>query len=208
VEYCKTFIATFSRSFETCWINSGAEAEDALKLARRLLRSQFDFLPQCLWQHNGLCLVLMIWRTQTGFSSADSRCWFITFNSNEADIAKTATKTLGSFWKPLRGGAEVYRTTQWFSKKVRKRCTSRRLMILDEIQPGFGGTRLFKITMSFGYCGYKMVRNGWRVRLGYHGINSNDGFTVIIQNTGHIFTFDWTPCHCVETPLCRNMKPI
>jgi acetylornithine/succinyldiaminopimelate/putrescine aminotransferase len=77
---------------------------------------------------------------------------FITFN-NEADLDKITTKTAGILLETIQGGAGFIQPHNDFLKKVRQRCTEvGALMILDEIQPGFGRTGKL-----FGFQNYDVV---------------------------------------------------
>jgi acetylornithine/succinyldiaminopimelate/putrescine aminotransferase len=77
---------------------------------------------------------------------------FITFN-NEADLAKITTRTAGIVLETIQGGAGFIQPHNDFLKKVRARCTEvGALMILDEIQPGFGRTGKL-----FGFQNYDVV---------------------------------------------------
>jgi acetylornithine/succinyldiaminopimelate/putrescine aminotransferase len=63
---------------------------------------------------------------------------FITFN-NEADLAKITTRTAGIVLETIQGGAGFIQPHNDFLK-VRACTEVGALMILDEIQPGFGRT--------------------------------------------------------------------
>jgi acetylornithine/succinyldiaminopimelate/putrescine aminotransferase len=77
---------------------------------------------------------------------------FITFN-NEADLEKITTKTAGILLETIQGGAGFIQPENEFLKKVRERCTEMgAIMILDEIQPGFGRTGKL-----FGFQNYDVV---------------------------------------------------
>jgi acetylornithine/succinyldiaminopimelate/putrescine aminotransferase len=77
---------------------------------------------------------------------------FITFN-NEADLAKITTKTAGILLETIQGGAGFIQPENDYLKKVRERCNEvGAIMILDEIQPGFGRTGKL-----FGFQNYDVV---------------------------------------------------
>ena len=77
---------------------------------------------------------------------------FITFN-NEADLEKITTKTAGIILETIQGGAGFIQPENDFLKKVRQRCNEvGAVMILDEIQPGFGRTGKL-----FGFQNYDIV---------------------------------------------------
>src|SRR5690606_33425800 len=65
---------------------------------------------------------------------------FITFN-NEADIEKITDKTAGVILESIQGGAGFIEPANGFLRKVRERCNQTgTMLIIDEIQPGFGRT--------------------------------------------------------------------
>jgi acetylornithine/succinyldiaminopimelate/putrescine aminotransferase len=77
---------------------------------------------------------------------------FITFN-NEADLEKITTKTAGILLETIQGGAGFIQPHNDFLKKVRQRCDEvGAIMILDEIQPGFGRTGKL-----FGFQNYDVI---------------------------------------------------
>ena len=77
---------------------------------------------------------------------------FITFN-NEEDLLKITDKTAGIILETIQGGAGFIQPHDNFLQKVKKRCEEvGALMILDEIQPGFGRTGKL-----FGFQNYDVV---------------------------------------------------
>jgi acetylornithine/succinyldiaminopimelate/putrescine aminotransferase len=77
---------------------------------------------------------------------------FITFN-NEEDINKITHKTAGIILESIQGGAGFIQPENQFLKKVKDRCEAvGALMIIDEIQPGFGRTGKL-----FGFENYDVV---------------------------------------------------
>jgi acetylornithine/succinyldiaminopimelate/putrescine aminotransferase len=77
---------------------------------------------------------------------------FITFN-NEADIQKITTKTAGIILESIQGGAGFIQPENDFLVKVRQRCDEvGALLLIDEIQPGFGRTGKL-----FGFQNYNIV---------------------------------------------------
>ena len=77
---------------------------------------------------------------------------FITFNS-EADIQKITSKTAGILLETIQGGAGFIQPENDYLKKIRERCNEvGAIMILDEIQPGFGRTGKL-----FGFQNYDVV---------------------------------------------------
>src|SRR5690606_22480342 len=77
---------------------------------------------------------------------------FIWFNRDE-DLQKITEKTAGVILESIQGGAGFIEPKNGFLKKVRERCTQMgAMMIVDEIQPGFGRTGKL-----FGFENYDIV---------------------------------------------------
>jgi acetylornithine/N-succinyldiaminopimelate aminotransferase len=156
VEYCKLMASLLPEPLDkTYLVNSGTEAiEGALKLARRVTgRSQ---LISCHNAYHGNTMgsmsVMGFEERKQVFRPLIPDVDFITFN-NEADIDKITTKTAGIILETIQGGAGFIEPHNDFLKKVRKRCTEvGALMILDEIQPGFGRTGTL-----FGFQNYDVI---------------------------------------------------
>jgi acetylornithine/N-succinyldiaminopimelate aminotransferase len=156
VEYCKLLASLLPQPLDkTYLVNSGTEAiEGALKLARRVTgRSQ---LISCHNAYHGNTMgslsVMGFEERKQIFRPLIPDVEFITFN-NEADLDKITTKTAGILLETIQGGAGFIQPHNDFLKKVRERCTEvGALMILDEIQPGFGRTGKL-----FGFQNYDIV---------------------------------------------------
>ena len=156
VEYCKLMASLLPAPLDkTYLVNSGTEAiEGALKLARRVTgRSQ---LISCHNAYHGNTMgslsVMGFEERKQVFRPLIPDVEFITFN-NEADLAKITTKTAGILLETIQGGAGFIQPENDFLKKVRQRCDEvGAIMILDEIQPGFGRTGTL-----FGFQNYDVV---------------------------------------------------
>ena len=156
VEYCKLLASLLPEPLKkTYLVNSGTEAiEGALKLARRVTgRSQ---LISCHNAYHGNTMgsmsVMGFEERKQIFRPLIPDVDFITFN-NEADLEKITTKTAGIILETIQGGAGFIEPQDNFLKKVRERCTEvGAIMILDEIQPGFGRTGKL-----FGFQNYDAV---------------------------------------------------
>lgn len=140
---------------KTYLVNSGTEAiEGALKLARRVTgRSQ---LISCHNAYHGNTMgsmsVMGFEERKQIFRPLIPDVDFITFN-NEADLEKITTKTAGVLLETIQGGAGFIEPQNDFLKKVRQRCDEvGTIMILDEIQPGFGRTGKL-----FGFQNYDVI---------------------------------------------------
>lgn len=156
VQYCKLLASLLPAPLDkTYLVNSGTEAiEGALKLARRTTgRSQ---LISCHNAYHGNTMgamsVMGFEERKQIFRPLIPDVDFITFN-NEADLQKITTKTAGIILETIQGGAGFIQPHNDFLKKVRQRCTEvGAIMILDEIQPGFGRTGKL-----FGFQNYDVV---------------------------------------------------
>ena len=156
VEYCKLMASLLPAPLDkTYLVNSGTEAiEGALKLARRVTgRSQ---LISCHNAYHGNTMgslsVMGFEERKQVFRPLIPDVEFITFN-NEADLAKITTKTAGILLETIQGGAGFIQPENDYLKKVRERCNEvGAIMILDEIQPGFGRTGTL-----FGFQNYDVV---------------------------------------------------
>ena len=156
VQYCKLLASLLPAPLDkTYLVNSGTEAiEGALKLARRTTgRSQ---LISCHNAYHGNTMgsmsVMGFEERKQIFRPLIPDVDFITFN-NEEDLQKITTKTAGIILETIQGGAGFIQPHNDFLKKVRQRCTEvGAMMILDEIQPGFGRTGKL-----FGFQNYDVV---------------------------------------------------
>ena len=201
VEYCKLLAAHLPLPLETTYlVNSGTEAtEGALKLARRITgRSQ---LISCQNAYHGNTMgsmsVMGFEERKQIFRPLVPDVDFITFN-NEADLQKITTKTAGIILETIQGGAGFIQPYDGFLKKVRARCTEvGAIMILDEIQPGFGRTGKL-----FGFQNYDVVPDIVIMGKGMGGGMPVGGFTASQKHMnllsdnpklGHITTFGGHP---------------
>ena len=201
VEYCKLLGELLPYPLEkTYLVNSGTEAcEGALKLARRVTgRSQ---LISCNNAYHGNTMgsmsVMGFEERKQVFRPLIPDVDFITFN-NEADIEKITTKTAGIILESIQGGAGFIQPENGFLKKVRARCTEvGALMIIDEIQPGFGRTGKL-----FGFENYDCVPDIIIIGKGMGGglpvgafVASAENMDLLTDNPklGHITTFGGNP---------------
>ena len=201
VEYCKLLATHLPFPLEkTYLVNSGTEAtEGALKLARRITgRSQ---LISCHNAYHGNTMgsmsVMGFEERKQIFRPLVPDVDFITFN-NEDDLQKITTKTAGIILETIQGGAGFIQPYDGFLKKVRERCSEvGAIMILDEIQPGFGRTGKL-----FGFQNYDVVPDIVIMGKGMGGGMPVGGFTASQKNMdllsdnpklGHITTFGGHP---------------
>ena len=201
VAYCKLLASLLPQPLDkTYLVNSGTEAiEGALKLARRTTgRSQ---LISCHNAYHGNTMgsmsVMGFEERKRAFRPLIPDVDFITFN-NEADLQKITTKTAGIILETIQGGAGFIQPQNDFLKKVRQRCTEvGAMMILDEIQPGFGRTGKL-----FGFENYDVVPDILVMGKGMGGGMPVGAFTAstammdLLTNNpklGHITTFGGHP---------------
>ena len=144
VELTKLLANKLPDTLETTYlVNSGAEAIDAsLKLARRVTgRSEI------LYAHNayhgntfGALSVMGYEERKTPFGPLIPNCHAIQFN-DLGDLDKITTRTAAVILETIQGGAGFIFPKNGYFKKVRERCNeTETLLILDEVQPGFGRT--------------------------------------------------------------------
>lgn len=156
VELCKLLVENLPETLNKVYlVNSGTEAtEGALKLAKRVTgRSQ---LISCVNAYHGntqgSMSVLGNEERKQAFRPLLPDVDFITFN-NEADLEKITTRTAGIILETIQGSAGFITPQNDFLAKVKKRCDKvGALLILDEIQPGFGRTGKL-----FGFENYNVV---------------------------------------------------
>ena len=201
VEYCKLMASLLPAPLDkTYLVNSGTEAiEGSLKLARRVTgRSQ---LISCHNAYHGNTMgsmsVMGFEERKQAFRPLIPDVEFITFN-NEAHLEKITTKTAGVLLETIQGGAGFIQPENDYLKKVRVRCTEvGAMMILDEIQPGFGRTGTL-----FGFQNYDVVPDIVAMGKGMGGGMPVGAFTassammdLLTENPklGHITTFGGHP---------------
>jgi acetylornithine/N-succinyldiaminopimelate aminotransferase len=201
VEYCKLLASLLPKPLEkTYLVNSGTEAcEGALKLARRVTgRSQ---LISCHNAYHGNTMgsmsVMGFEERKQAFRPLVPDVDFITFN-NEADIQKITAKTAGIILESIQGGAGFIQPENNFLSKIKKRCQEvGALLIIDEIQPGFGRTGKL-----FGFQNYDVVPDIVILGKGMGGgmpvgafVASSAHMDLLCDNPklGHITTFGGHP---------------
>lgn len=201
VEYCKLLASLLPPSLnKTYLVNSGTEAtEGALKLARRVTgRSQ---LISCHNAYHGNTMGSM---SVMGYSERKRPFLpllpdvdFITFNNVE-DLQKITEKTAGIILESIQGGAGFIQPQNGFLRKVKQRCDEvGALLIIDEIQPGFGRTGKL-----FGFEHYDVIPDIIILGKGMGGGMPVGAFTASAEKMdllsdnpklGHITTFGGHP---------------
>ena len=127
----------------TYLVNSGTEAiEGALKLARRYTGRSEIIAAKSAYHGNTMgSLSLMDFEERKSvFRPLLPDIYHISFN-NEEDLEKITSKTACVILETIQGGAGFILPSKDYLKKVKARCKEMgALLILDEIQPGFGRT--------------------------------------------------------------------
>ncbi len=144
VSYTKLLASLLPKNLSTTYlVNSGTEAmEGALKLARRHTgRSQIIAAKNAYHGNTMGSLSLMTYEERKGaFRPLIPDVGFIEFNS-ENDLEQITGRTAAVVLETIQGGAGFIVPQNGYLEKVRKRCDEvGALLILDEIQPGFGRT--------------------------------------------------------------------
>lgn len=144
VAYTKALASILPKPLEcTYLVNSGTEAvEGALKLARKYTgRSEIIAAKKAYHGNTMGSLSLMgSEERKAPFRPLIPNINYIEFNS-DTDLEKITTKTAAVILETIQGGAGFIVPEEGYLEKVKKRCTEvGALLILDEIQPGFGRT--------------------------------------------------------------------
>ena len=200
-EYCKMLANLLPQPLDKIYlVNSGTEAtEGALKLARRVTgRSQ---LISCRNAYHGNTMgsmsVMGYEDRKQVFRPLIPDVDFITFNSEE-DLEKITQRTAGIIVESIQGGAGFIEPRDGWFQKLRQRCSEMgALMIVDEIQPGFGRTG-----KMFGFENYGIVPDVLIIGKGMGGGMPVGGFVASSEmmdllshdpKLGHVTTFGGHP---------------
>ncbi|MDB4015335.1 aminotransferase class III-fold pyridoxal phosphate-dependent enzyme [Flavobacteriaceae bacterium] len=156
VDLAKELAAELPESLGVTYlVNSGTEAiEGALKLAKRVTGR-----GELIAAHNayhgsthGALSLLGAEQQKKAYRPLLPGIQFIQFNDAD-DLDKITTKTAAVLLETIQGGAGFIVPQNGYLKKVKERCKAvGALLILDEIQPGFGRTGKL-----FGFQHYGVV---------------------------------------------------
>ena len=144
LEFSKYLASLLPAKLETTYlVNSGTEAiEGAIKLARRFTGRSKLIAAKNAYHGNTLgSLSLMSFEERKApFRPLIPDISFLEFNS-EDDLYKISMDTAAVILETIQGGAGFIMPKEGYLKKVKDRCSEvGALLILDEIQPGFGRT--------------------------------------------------------------------
>ena len=201
VELTQLLAAHTPAPLETTYlVNSGTEAlEGALKLARRATGR-----AEILYAHNayhgntmGALSVMGYEERKEIFKPLIPECRPIQFNFNSS-INEITKNTAAVILETIQGGAGFIEPSENFLAKVKSRCQEMgALLILDEIQPGFGRTGKL-----WGFENYNVVPDILVMGKGMGGgvpigafMASREHMTLLQDNPklGHITTFGGNP---------------
>lgn len=144
VELSKLLAKHLPKPLETTYLtNSGTEAiEGAIKLARRFTGRSEIVSAHHAYHGNtlGALSIMGFEERKKPFRPLIPDVRFIEFNSTD-DLSKITNKTAAVVLETIQGSAGFVEPINKYLTKVRKRCDEvGALLILDEIQPGFGRT--------------------------------------------------------------------
>ena len=201
LELCKLLASNLPKNLESTYlVNSGTEAiEGALKLARRSTgRSEILYADRAYHGNTMGALSIMGYEERKSpFMPLLPDCREIQFN-NEEDLKKISHKTAAVILETIQGGAGFILPKNNYLKKVKERCQEvGALLILDEIQPGFGRTGAM-----FGFEHFNVVPDILVLGKGMGGglpigafTSSRSRMDLLKDNPklGHITTFGGNP---------------
>jgi len=201
VELTRLLAEHFPKPLEKTYLtNSGTEAiEGALKLARRYTGRAEIIAAQQAYHGNTMgSLSLMDYEErQKPFRPLLGGISFIQFNE-EKDLEKITEKTAAVILESIQGGAGFILPKNNYLKKIKQRCEEvGALLILDEIQPGFGRTGKL-----FGFQNFDMVPDIVALGKGMGGGMPIGAFSASAKmmdslsdnpKMGHITTFGGNP---------------
>jgi len=188
-------------------VNSGTEAiEGSLKLARRATGRTEILAAKNAYHGNtmGSLSLMNFEERQKPFRPLIGDIDFIEFN-NADDLNRITEKTAAVILETIQGGGGFIQPKNNYLKKVKARCEAvGALLILDEIQPGFGRTGKL-----FGFENYEVVPDILAIGKGMGGglpvgafVASEELMDLLSDNPkmGHITTFGGNPlvaaaCH-------------
>lgn len=201
VAYAKLLASLLPSPLETTYlVNSGTEAiEGALKLARRYTgRSELISANKAYHGNTmGSLSIMGFEERKSAFRPLIPDISFIDFNA-ESDLEKITGKTAAVVLETIQGGAGFIEPQNGYLTKVRRRCSEvGALLILDEIQPGFGRTgNLFAFEHYDCIPDILVMGKGMASGLPVGAFTaSNEMMATLLDNPklGHITTFGGNP---------------
>ncbi|WP_172919725.1 aminotransferase class III-fold pyridoxal phosphate-dependent enzyme [Capnocytophaga canis] len=201
VDFCKLLAEHLPENLNTTYlVNSGTEAiEGSVKLAKRATgRTQLIAAKNAYHGNTQGSMSLMGYeQRKQPFRPLLPDVDFIEFN-NESDIQKITHRTAGVVLESIQGGAGFIEPQNDYLVKVKRRCEEvGALLIIDEIQPGFGRTGTL-----FGFQNYGFVPDIIAIGKGMASglpvgafVASNELMKLLSHSPklGHITTFGGNP---------------
>ena len=201
VAFSKLLASHLPAPLETTYlVNSGTEAIDgAMKLARRVTNRSEILYAHHAYHGNtfGALSIMGYEERKKPFEPLVPDCHAIHFN-NEKDLEKITSRTAAVVLETIQGGAGFVLPTDDYLKKVKARCEEvGAMLVLDEIQPGFGRTEKL-----FGFEHYDVVPDILVMGKGMGGGLPIGAFTASKEHMallkdnpklGHITTFGGNP---------------
>ena len=201
VAYTKLLASHLPYPLETTYlVNSGTEAiEGALKLARRVTGRSEIISAHHAYHGNtmGSLSVMGYEPRKSVFRPLIPDVSFITFNKEE-DLKKITNKTAAFILETIQGAAGFLQPLDGYLTKVRQKCNETgTLLILDEIQPGFGRTgKLFAFENYNCIPDILVVGKGMASGLPVGAFVASKEMMATLQDQpklGHITTFGGNP---------------
>jgi len=201
VAYAKLLASLLPAPLETTYlVNSGTEAiEGALKLARRFTgRSEIIAANHAYHGSTMGSLSLMGFEDRkSAFRPLLPAISFVRFNAHE-DLERITKRTAAVVLETIQGGAGFIEPLKGYLKKVRQRCDEMgALLILDEIQPGFGRTgKLFAFEHYDCIPDILVIGKGMASGLPVGAFVASKAMMATLQENpklGHITTFGGNP---------------
>jgi acetylornithine/N-succinyldiaminopimelate aminotransferase len=208
VEYATLLIEVLNNGLDCIYyVNSGTEAvETALKLARKATGRYEIF--SCTSAYHGSTIAAESLRSDSiytrNFLPSIPGVRHIHFN-NEDDLNKISEKTACVIMEPVQAEAGIIVPENHYLQKVRTRCNETgTLLILDEIQTGFGRTGYMFAHQKYGIIpDILLIAKGMGGGMPIGGVvASRDLMSQFSRNPslGHITTFGGHPV-CVAAAL-------
>lgn len=201
VTYCKLLATQLPGTLETTYlVNSGTEAvEGALKLARRFTGRSQIISAKNSYHGNTMGSLSVMGREErkSAFRPLIPDIYYIDFNSRE-DLDNITEKTAAVILETIQGGAGFITPEDDYLARVRERCDhTGSLLILDEIQPGFGRCgKLFAFEHYQCIPDILVLGKGMAAGLPVGAFSSSNEIMASLQNgpkMGHITTFGGNP---------------
>lgn len=201
VSLCKKLAKHLPESLEVTYLtNSGTEAiEGAMKLAKRITGRNEFIAAQNAYHGStqGALSLLGVEEQKKGYTPLLPNINFIAFN-NHNHLTNITQKTAAVVLETIQGGAGFILPENDYLKRVKERCEAvGALLILDEIQPGFGRTGKLFAFEHYGITPDILVVGkglGGGMPIGAF-CSSNKNMELLTRNPalGHITTFGGNP---------------